>query len=159
MVHKNLIRAQYLAIKAYETVIISLMFSPISFTIKKGSFINEFRIDRSTKYCCRMHVRQIFALNSKSFSSSNYYENDGVPLGSRWVGFFADWVVLDDLWGFGRSFNGITRLYYQLFVILRIKWSNRRYHWTFFEQSEAVFDFRNIQFLNDWQYEFALKFI
>ena len=52
----------------------------------------------------------------------NYYEIDCVPLGSRWVvRFFADWVILDDLLGFGRSFNSLTRLYYQLFVILRIE--------------------------------------
>ena len=60
-------------------------------------------------------------LKSKIISSSNYYETDCVPLRSRWVGFFADWVVLDDLLGFGRSFNSPTRLYYQLFVILRIE--------------------------------------
>ena len=76
--------------------------------------------------------------------------NLSIPLGSRWVGFFADLVVLDDLLGFGRSFNSLTSLYYQLFVILRIEWSNRRYHWTFLEQFEAVFDFRTIRFWKKW---------
>ena len=54
---------QYLVIRAYQTVIISLMFSPVGFTIKESSFVDEFRIDRSAKNRCRMHVRQIFALN------------------------------------------------------------------------------------------------
>ena len=88
--------------------------------------------------------------------------NLSIPLGSRWVGLFADLVVLDDLLGFGRSFNSLTSLYYQLFVILRIEWSNRRYHWTFLEQFEAVFDFRTTRFSfekNDWQYAFDLKVI
>ena len=72
--------------------------------------------------------------------------------------FFADWVILDDLLGFGRSFNSLTRLYYQLFVILRIEGTiefslNSPKLYLILEKIDG---FRN---KNDWQYEFDLKFI